>query len=253
MRKLVLILLSIGLLFLVACSADDEEVQAEDKESETRTSEEIIADAIDEAEANEVTETTEEIEEVEEVEEEIKYEDLTPEGKIIYNIFELMDEGRVFDAGSYIPGDIPEGEYIFSKFDGSGQYYAEKELNGNIIDNENFDSFGYVYVHGVGNIETGGVLISVDDLDEIEASGAKEIYEILNSTTSYKDSGYYKVGVDIDPGEYVIESVGRGYVAVMSGPVGNSDIVNNENIDGRFAVSVQEGQYLKVSGAAIAE
>lgn len=183
----------------------------------------------------------------------VSYEDLTSEEKILYNIIELLDDGKAFDSGSYIPGDIPEGEYVFSKFDGSGEYYSEKELNGDIIDNENFSSFGYVYVHGIGNVETQGVLINVNDLEEVGATGAKEIYEALNGTSNYKDSGYYKVGIDIEPGEYVIESINSGYVAVMSGPVGSSDIVNNENFDGRFAVNVQEGQYLKISGGMISE
>ncbi|WP_269447382.1 hypothetical protein [Bhargavaea cecembensis] len=37
----------------------------------------------------------------------------------------------------------------------------------------------------------------------------------------------------------------------MSGPVGNSDIVDNAIFSGRFQFTVQDGQYLKLSDATI--
>lgn len=175
------------------------------------------------------------------------------EEEILYSLVELIDEGSAFDTGSYVPGDIPEGEYAFVTFEGAGNYYSEKEQNGNIIDNENFDSFGYVYVHEVGNIETKGVLVSIDALEDLGVSGAKELYEILNNQENYTEAGWYKIGKDLEPGEYVIESYGEGYVAVMGGPVGNSSIVTNEIFNGRFSVNVQEGQYLKISRGTITE
>jgi len=159
----------------------------------------------------------------------------------------LVDSGKAFDTGSYIKGDIPKGEYAFVPFDGSGQYYSEEDSAGNIVDNENFDSFGYVYVHGVGNIQTKGVLISVGAFEKLGVKSAKEIYEKLNNVNNYKDSAMYKVGTDIKPGSYTIESYGEAYVEVMSGPVGNSEIVNNEIFKGKYSVSVSAGQYLKVS------
>ncbi|RSK33766.1 hypothetical protein [Bhargavaea beijingensis] len=56
----------------------------------------------------------------------------------------------------------------------------------------------------------------------------------------------------IKPGNYVATAdEGDGYVAIMSGPVGNSDIVDNEIFSGRFQFTVQDGQYLKLSDATI--
>ncbi len=159
----------------------------------------------------------------------------------------LMDSKEAFDTGSYVKGDIPKGEYAFVPFDGSGKYYSEEDSAGNIIDNENFDSFGYVYVQGAGNIQTQGVLIKVGAFKELGVKSAKEIYEKLNDVKDYKDSAMYKVGTDIAPGTYTIESYGEAYVEVMSGPVGNSDIVDNEIFNGKHSVSVSAGQYLKVS------
>ena len=159
----------------------------------------------------------------------------------------LIDSKNAFDTGSYVKGDVPKGEYAFVPFDGSGQYYSEEDSAGNIIDNENFDSFGYVYVHSVGNIQTGGVLIKISAFKDLGVNSAKEIYEKLNDKSDYKESAIYKVGADLAPGTYTVESFGEAYVEVMSGPVGNSDIVDNENFNGKYSVSVSAGQYLKVS------
>lgn len=163
------------------------------------------------------------------------------------NITGLMNSKDAFDTGSYVKGEVPAGEYAFIPFEGSGQYYSEEDQAGNIIDNENFDSFGYVYVNEAGNLQTRGVLVKVAAFKKLTVDSAREIYEKLNDVKDYKDSAMYKVGVDIAPGTYTIESYGEGYVEVMSGPVGNSDIVDNEIFKGKYSVTVQAGQYLKVS------
>ena len=75
----------------------------------------------------------------------------------------------------------------------------------------------------------------------------------MNDFQNYQQSAYYKVGIDIPSGTYVLESYGSGYVAIMSGPVGKSDIIDNENFDGRYSVTVTDGQYLKVSRANISQ
>lgn len=175
----------------------------------------------------------------------------SPKEQMFDGIKKLMESKQAFDTGSYVKGDIPVGEYAFIPIDGSGKYYSEDDAAGNIIDNENFDSFGYVYVHSVGNLETSGVLINVNAFGALGVKGAKEIYEKLNDTANYKGAAWYKVGLDIDPGQYTIESLGQGYVAVMTGPVGNSDIVDNNNFNGKYSVSVGTGQYLKVSRGEI--
>lgn len=177
----------------------------------------------------------------------------TPQEKMIEKVTGLMSSKQAFDAGSYIKGDIPEGEYAFISFTEDGKYYSEKDPAGNIIDNENFDSFGYVYVHDSGNLETRGVLISTSAFSTLGVSSAKEIYEILNNVQDYKDAGWYKVGVDIQPGKYVIESYGEGYVAIMGGPVGKNDIIDNEIFNGRYSVNVTNGQYLKISRGKITQ
>lgn len=180
-----------------------------------------------------------------------KPEELTESEKMVVKISSLIDEGLAFDTGSYVKGDIPKGEYAFVKFNGSGSYYSEEDASDSIIDNENFDSFGYVQVHAAGNLTTKGVLISTSAFDTLGVSGAKEIYEILNDKENYDQAGYYKIGTDIEAGTYIIESMGSSYYAIMTGPVGNSDIVNNDNFSGKKQITVRNGQYLNISRATI--
>lgn len=179
--------------------------------------------------------------------------ELTESEKMIVKISTLFDEKLAFDTGSYIKGDIPAGEYAFVKFDGSGSYYEEDDAAGNIVDNENFDSFGYVKVHSVGNITTRGVLININAFEKLEVTGAKEIYEILNGQSDYNQSGYYKVGVDIPAGTYVLESIGSAYYAIMTGPVSDNDIVDNDNFNGKKQITISNGQYLDLSRAKITQ
>lgn len=235
MNKVLSLLLLSFLLILSACGSDELEKESSNAEG---------AQKQDEVEKDEPVEE----EPVEEV-----VEELSAKEEMVLKVIALIDEGLAFDSGSYIKGDIPKGEYAFAPFDGSGEYYSEEDSAGNIIDNENFGSFGYVQVHEAGNIKTKGILVKIDALEILEVSGAKELYEILNEKENYLESGWYKVGSDIDPGEYVIESQGSGYVGVMDGPVGNNNIVENDNFDGRYSVSLQDGQYLKVSRAIISE
>jgi hypothetical protein len=226
-------------------SDDSESASTEPKQEEK--SKKTVSETDAEAE-NETTqaETTEE----EVTEEEVV---LTPREEMFQKIGALIESKQAFDTGSYIKGEIPKGEYAFISFEGSGQYYGEEDPSGNIIDNENFDSFGYVYVHDAGNIETQGALISVNAFKTLGVSGAKQIYEIMNEMEDYKDSGWYKVGTDIPPGKYVVESYGEGYVAEMAGPVGKGDIVDNENFNGKHMVNVSAGQYLNISNGFISQ
>ena len=61
----------------------------------------------------------------------------------------------------------------------------------------------------------------------------------------------YKVGLDIQAGYYVIESSSEAYVALLTGPIGRNDIIDNDFFDGRYALSISEGQYLQISGGTI--
>jgi len=160
----------------------------------------------------------------------------------------LIARGVAYLPGSYAKGSVPSGEYAFiSK---SGGYY-EESMNGEIIDNENFPSFGYVYVHGMGNIKTGGLLVKLQDLAGLGYSSAIQAYEALTNQSNYRNSGYYRVGTDIPAGVYTIQSIGSAYVEINEGPVGDSDIVENDNFNGSKSITITRGQYLKLQKAML--
>jgi hypothetical protein len=161
---------------------------------------------------------------------------------------EFIKVGQAFKPGSYTKGSIPKGEYAF--ISPKGGYFAE-EYNGQILANENFSSFGYVYVQGLGDITTRGYLIAIESLKLKDKLGALSIYKSINKETEYNFSGYYKVGLDIEPGTYKIESSADGYIAIESGPLGRSKTIENELFQGEKTISVLEGQYLKVNRATI--
>lgn len=161
----------------------------------------------------------------------------------------LIERNLAFLPGSYAAGKIPKGEYIFVS--DKGGYYAE-ERDGQIIDNENFNSFGYVFNHAIGDITSHGALISVSAIKELGISGAKELYELITKQKNYSFSGHYKAGVDIPAGRYFIESAGQAYMEVNQGPVGNGKILSNANFNGTKTINLRDGQYLKIHNASIA-
>lgn len=240
MKRLLLLLFLLPLLLLVACGEESKKESKEvRKPTEASSSETDVEEVADE----DIEEDTEEVEVIE----------LTPREEMIQKLVDLFDEGVAFDTGDYAKGDIPKGEYAFVSFDNNGGYYSEVDASGSIIDNANFDSFGYVQVHEAGEVETRGVLVHLEALDILEVTGAKDLYEIINEIEDYTDGGWYKVGMDIEPGEYTLESYGSGYVAIMSGPVGDSDIISNERFEEEHTVNVSGDDYLEFSRATIQE
>lgn len=161
---------------------------------------------------------------------------------------ELVSAGQAFEPGSYAKGKIPKGEYAYV---GESEGYFGEELNGQIIDNENFPSFGYVYVHGIGDIKTDGYLLSSVALSKLGYTSASDVYRALTKQKAYNFSGMYKVGADLPAGNYVIESAGDAYVSVNTGPLGNGEIVWNDNFHGTKTANLTNGQYLELNNASI--
>lgn len=161
---------------------------------------------------------------------------------------ELVSAGLAFEPGSYAKGKIPKGEYAYV---GETAGYFGEELNGQIIDNENFPSFGYVYVHGIGDIKTDGYLLSAVALSKLGYTSASGVYRALTKQKTYNFSGMYKVGADLSAGSYVIESAGDAYVSVNTGPLGNGEIVWNDNFHGTKTANLTNGQYLELNNASI--
>jgi hypothetical protein len=65
--------------------------------------------------------------------------------------------------------------------------------------------------------------------------------------------GMYRVGADIEPGEYKIHPKnGKGYYQVMSNSTHSFDsIITNNNFSGDTYLTVKKGQYLKIERAEL--
>lgn len=152
-----------------------------------------------------------------------------------------------YSDGMYKVGDdLKAREYILVP---SGQAYYEvsSDSSGNldsIVSNDNFSGTRYITLKD-------GQYIKLQSCTAYPAKYVKK-GKISNDDLS---NGMYKVGVDIDAGEYQVEADGdNGYLEVDSNSNGSMDsIVTNENFSSTVYVSVEDGQYLKLSGAKIVE
>lgn len=142
-------------------------------------------------------------------------------------------------SGTYKVGsEIPAGQYYL---EGSGYFALMSDSSGSleaIIANDNYS----------GN--------SIVDLAEgqyfqLKGSSAYPIeYASIEERTEFSD-GVYRVGIDMPAGEYKVDSKsGMGYIEVASDASHTLDsIIANEIVEGSTYQSVDDGQYVKLSGA----
>lgn len=67
-----------------------------------------------------------------------------------------------------------------------------------------------------------------------------------NENSNKIKQGTYKIGDDLEAGEYLFIANGIGYVEVAKDSTGNLEsIIHNDNVIGHTYVTVEDGQYLK--------
>lgn len=159
---------------------------------------------------------------------------------------ESRDKLEQYDAGMYKVGtDIPAGEYIL-KPSAMAYYQVASDSTGaleSIVSNDNFSGTRYITV-------SDGQYLTLTSCTAYPASYVSE-GKVKNDNLS---GGMYKVGVDIDAGEYKVTPDGNGYYEVDSSSAGTLDaIVANENFSSDVYVTVSDGQYLKLSGATLSK
>ena len=157
---------------------------------------------------------------------------------------ESQDELEQYADGMYKVGtDIPAGEYILDP-SAMAYYQVATDSTGtleSIVSNDNFSGTRYITV-------SEGQYLTLTGCTAYPASCVSD-GTIKNDNLS---GGMYKVGVDIDAGEYKVTPDGNGYYEVDSSSVGTLDaIVANENFSSDVYVTVADGQYLKLSGATL--
>ena len=157
---------------------------------------------------------------------------------------ESQDELEQYADGMYKVGaDIPAGEYILDP-SAMAYYQVASDSTGaleSIVSNDNFSGTRYITV-------SDGQYLTLTSCTAYPASYVSD-GTIKNDNLS---GGMYKVGVDIDAGEYKVTPDGSGYYEVDSSSAGTLDvIVANENFSSDVYVTVADGQYLKLSGATL--
>ncbi|WP_297994637.1 hypothetical protein [uncultured Clostridium sp.] len=151
-------------------------------------------------------------------------------------------------AGTYKIGtDLPAGEYVFFATTGMGYLEVSSDSTGSlnsIISNDNVTGHTYITVNEGEYLKLRGG----------EAYAVSEAPSLTPKDGVYKD-GTYIVGKDIPSGEYKVtvnSNMGMGYIEVSSDSRGVlNSIITNDNIMEDSYITVQDGQYLKLSGAEI--
>lgn len=156
------------------------------------------------------------------------------------------EEVNYVEPGMYKIGtDLDAGTYLIF---GTGYMALTKDSTGeldSIITNDNYINTRYIAVEDGEYFEfTDGEAYRVKDAPEISNNG------------EFLDEGMYRVGRDLDPGEYKVKSLTNeeysGYYEVCNGSRGTIDsIVTNDNFSGEKYITVKKGQYLKLSGCQL--
>ena len=93
-----------------------------------------------------------------------------------------------------------------------------------------------------------------DDTNNDSGNGGTQSGGTSESSISWKNSGTYKVGVDISEGEYYVKCTSYScYVQLSSDSSGSFEsIIANDNISTHTYITVREGEYLTVTGGKFA-
>lgn len=155
------------------------------------------------------------------------------------------DKVKGFKPGTYKVGtDMPAGEYkLFAQYD-LAYFELTKDSSGSfdsILANDNFPNYSYLTVEDGQYIKIQhAIAVPIDNAPKSEPQDG-----VL-------PSGTYKVGFDIDPGEYKVTADGLGYIQVdMNSKHTFEGIITNDNFEGDKYITVKEGQYLKLQNAFI--
>jgi uncharacterized Zn finger protein (UPF0148 family) len=152
-------------------------------------------------------------------------------------------------VGMYKVGkDIQPGEFIiFADTSLTAYYQVSSDSSGSlesIVSNDNFAGNAYITVIDGQYLEfTRGKMYPINKAPALQPVNGKY------------PAGMYKVGRDISAGEYKVVSDGSmAYLAVSSDSTGTlASIVTNDNFTGEKYITVQNGQYIKLSRCYIVE
>lgn len=157
----------------------------------------------------------------------------------------VVDDGSIKEGTYKVGTDLSAGEYvIITNNSEQGYMQITKDSTGtfdSIISNENIANRTYV---------------TVNDTEYLTVKNAK-IYPLdkapkIDTSSGTLSDGMYKVGTDIQAGEYKINSPSNGYIEITSGSRHTLDgIISNDNFTGDKYITIQDGQYMKLHNATL--
>jgi hypothetical protein len=154
-----------------------------------------------------------------------------------------VPEDNSIKAGMYKVGkDLPAGEYVIVS--DNGYMEVAKDSTGSldsIICNDNIQNRSIITVkEGQYLTVNDGKIYPIDKAPKVEAKDNK------------LPAGMYKVGIDVQPGEYKIIADGQGYVEVAKDSSHSLySIISNDNFEGEKYITIKVGQYIKFNNAAL--
>ena len=158
----------------------------------------------------------------------------------------LLPAVKIYKAGMYkIGSDMPTGEYVLISNGDMAYVEIAKDSTGqmeSIIANDHFKNRS---------------IVTVSDRQYIKLTSCIA-YAIADAPRVIDSDGYlpeelYKTGIDMPAGEYKLIPDCSGAYSEMSNDSTNTidSIVSNNILSGDSYVTVQNGQYLKISGAKL--
>lgn len=144
-------------------------------------------------------------------------------------------------GGMYKVGtDMQAGEYIIV---GSGYLQISSDSSGSfesIVENDNYTNRTIILINNGQYVKFSGRAYTPAEAPKVDAS------------SGMLPAGKYKVGVDLPAGEYKLTPSGSGYYGLSTSASESMDVlVSNDNFDTDIYLTVQDGQYLKLSRASI--
>ncbi|NCO10729.1 DUF4190 domain-containing protein [Candidatus Saccharibacteria bacterium] len=145
-------------------------------------------------------------------------------------------KGGMYKVGA----DMAAGEYVVI---GSGYLQISSDSSGSfesIIENDNYTNRTIFLVKDGQYVEFSGRAYAPSEAPKVDTSDGE------------LPAGKYKVGVDLPAGEYKLVPIGSGYYGLSTSASDSSDsLVSNDNFDTERYLTVQDGQYLKISRATL--
>ncbi|MBS4462930.1 hypothetical protein JXA27_10315 [Aerococcaceae bacterium zg-B36] len=156
--------------------------------------------------------------------------------------FDMASYKIVFETDMYkIGSDMPAGEYKVYSLD----EYASFKLTGDAR-GEEYIAYDMVKTFAYVKVEDGQYL----ELSDCFAVPVEETWpvKIENDTIG---EGVYRVGIDIEPGEYKAKAKDEFARYRISKDANAIDVVDSNSIKKSSYVDVKEGEYLKLEGAEL--